>query len=149
VRRFIGLVILGNVKTQMTARERLVRKAVDDVLGGEATWRDADSTSSTLKPNLQSIHGQATDIHSFFPAVACPSCDNDRAYFYQLQIRSADEPMTTCGSLCIKISSSGYDGLTKTTPCLSLPVRYKVDSAPPAIDYFISCTACTHQWRDG
>lgn len=26
----------------------------------------------------------------------CPSCDNGRAYFYQLQIRSADEPMTTC-----------------------------------------------------
>ncbi|THH03239.1 hypothetical protein EW145_g6414 [Phellinidium pouzarii] len=56
----------------MTSRERLRRKDVDDVLGGEATWRDADSTS-----------------------VACPKCDNDRAYFYQLQIRSADEPMTT------------------------------------------------------
>ena len=25
-----------------------------------------------------------------------PKCDNGRAYFYQLQIRSADEPMTTC-----------------------------------------------------
>jgi Transcription factor S-II (TFIIS) len=29
----------------------------------------------------------------------CPKCDNARAYFYQLQIRSADEPMTTCESL--------------------------------------------------
>jgi DNA-directed RNA polymerase III subunit RPC11 len=48
------------------------RKVVDDVLGGEETWRDADST-----------------------AVACDKCGHPRAYFYQLQIRSADEPMTT------------------------------------------------------
>ena len=26
----------------------------------------------------------------------CPKCDHGRAYFYMLQIRSADEPMTTC-----------------------------------------------------
>lgn len=32
----------------------------------------------------------------FFPA-QCPAenCNGDRAYFFQLQIRSADEPMTT------------------------------------------------------
>ncbi|KAJ7226895.1 hypothetical protein GGX14DRAFT_385686 [Mycena pura] len=56
----------------MTARTRLVRKAVDDVLGGAEAWRDADSTMAS-----------------------CPKCNNDKAYFYQLQIRSADEPMTT------------------------------------------------------
>ncbi|EJD01796.1 uncharacterized protein FOMMEDRAFT_20569 [Fomitiporia mediterranea MF3/22] len=60
------------ITNQMTSREWLQRKAVDDVLGGDAAWNDADSTT-----------------------VACPKCDNDRAYFYQLQIRSADEPMTT------------------------------------------------------
>ena len=27
---------------------------------------------------------------------SCPKCNFDSAYFYQLQIRSADEPMTTC-----------------------------------------------------
>jgi hypothetical protein len=27
---------------------------------------------------------------------SCPKCNNDKAYFYQLHIRSADEPMTTC-----------------------------------------------------
>ncbi|OJA10857.1 hypothetical protein AZE42_06830 [Rhizopogon vesiculosus] len=48
------------------------RKEVDDVLGGEETWRDADST-----------------------AITCDKCGHPRAYFYQLQIRSADEPMTT------------------------------------------------------
>jgi DNA-directed RNA polymerase III subunit RPC11 len=50
----------------------MTRKEVDDVLGGEDAWKHADSTTAT-----------------------CPKCDNDRAYFYQLQIRSADEPMTT------------------------------------------------------
>ena len=38
--------------------------------------------------------------------VACPKCDNDRAYFYQLQIRSADEPMTTCTFFDHTIDSS-------------------------------------------
>jgi DNA-directed RNA polymerase III subunit RPC11 len=30
----------------MTSRSRMKRKAVDDVLGGDETWRDADSTAS-------------------------------------------------------------------------------------------------------
>lgn len=34
-----------------------------------------------------------TDVR---PIVACDKCGHPRAYFYQLQIRSADEPMTTC-----------------------------------------------------
>eukprot|EP01117_Protostelium_nocturnum_P001432 TRINITY_DN1172_c3_g2_i1.p1 TRINITY_DN1172_c3_g2~~TRINITY_DN1172_c3_g2_i1.p1 ORF type:complete len:109 (+),score=33.30 TRINITY_DN1172_c3_g2_i1:45-371(+) len=47
------------------------RKKVDDVLGGEETWANLD---------------QAT--------VNCEKCGNDRAYFFQMQTRSADEPMT-------------------------------------------------------
>lgn len=31
----------------MTSRTRLERKQVDDVLGGEETWKDADQTEST------------------------------------------------------------------------------------------------------
>lgn len=30
----------------MTSRDRLKRKKIDDVLGGEETWKDADSTTS-------------------------------------------------------------------------------------------------------
>jgi hypothetical protein len=30
--------------------------------------------------------------------VNCDKCNHDTAYFYQLQIRSADEPMTNCES---------------------------------------------------
>jgi hypothetical protein len=32
----------------MTSRTKLVRKAVDDVLGGEETWKHADSTMGRL-----------------------------------------------------------------------------------------------------
>ncbi|CAE6468618.1 unnamed protein product [Rhizoctonia solani] len=60
------------ITKQMTSRTRLQRKEVDDVLGGDAMWKDVDQTDA-----------------------ACPKCDNGRAYFMQLQIRSADEPMTT------------------------------------------------------
>ncbi|KZT65836.1 hypothetical protein DAEQUDRAFT_746862 [Daedalea quercina L-15889] len=60
------------ITKQMTSRTKMKRKVVDDVLGGEEMWKHADSTAAT-----------------------CPKCDHGRAYFYQLQIRSADEPMTT------------------------------------------------------
>ena len=56
------------VSTDMT----LERKCVDDVLGGVDAWKNADQTDSN-----------------------CPRCANYRAYYQQLQIRSADEPMTT------------------------------------------------------
>ncbi|KZV64760.1 hypothetical protein PENSPDRAFT_690471 [Peniophora sp. CONT] len=61
------------ITKQMTSRTHLKRKVVDDVLGGDEQWKNADSTD----------------------AYACPKCNNERAYYYQLQIRSADEPMTT------------------------------------------------------
>lgn len=54
-------------------RKRLERKEVDDVLGGG--WDNVDQTK-----------------------VQCPNydkCGGEAAYFFQLQIRSADEPMTT------------------------------------------------------
>jgi len=41
-------------------------------LGGSAAWDNVDSTDAD-----------------------CPKCDNKRAYFMQIQTRSADEPMTT------------------------------------------------------
>ena len=50
----------------------LARKKVDDVLGGEEAWKNVDQTDAS-----------------------CPACGHDRAYFLQLQIRSADEPSTT------------------------------------------------------
>ncbi|KAH7924535.1 hypothetical protein BV22DRAFT_1112764 [Leucogyrophana mollusca] len=60
------------ISKQMTSRTKMKRKEVDDVLGGDEMWKHADST-----------------------AAQCDKCNHGRAYFYQLQIRSADEPMTT------------------------------------------------------
>lgn len=61
-------------RSQVYDRKYMETKKVDDMLGGEGAWDNVDQTS-----------------------VLCPvdSCTGDKAYFYQLQIRSADEPMTT------------------------------------------------------
>ncbi|KAF2834481.1 hypothetical protein M501DRAFT_1001110 [Patellaria atrata CBS 101060] len=55
-------------------RKHMKRKEVEDVLGGAAAWENVDKTD-----------------------VKCVNekCDSMKAYFYQLQIRSADEPMTS------------------------------------------------------
>ncbi|KAK4047660.1 hypothetical protein OIO90_006089 [Microbotryomycetes sp. JL221] len=53
-------------------KHHLERKVPDDVLGGEDSWKNVDSTPAD-----------------------CKKCGSERAFFMQLQIRSADEPMTT------------------------------------------------------
>ena len=47
------------------------RKIVDDILGGAAAWEHVDRTMTV-----------------------CPCCNHNEAYFMQMQIRSADEPMS-------------------------------------------------------
>lgn len=83
----------------MTSRTKLKRKEIDDVLGGEEMWKHADST--------QGESPQATFTQSTFntggKTASCDKCNHNKAYFYQLQIRSADEPMTTCTFLPIPI----------------------------------------------
>ncbi|KNB41917.1 hypothetical protein JH06_4522 [Blastocystis sp. subtype 4] len=56
----------------VSARLELKRKEVEDILGGAAQWENAAKTEAR-----------------------CPYCEHDTAYFQQIQIRSADEPMTT------------------------------------------------------
>ncbi len=53
-------------RVEMRAKEK------DDVMGGAAQWANADKTQ-----------------------VRCEMCKNELAYYYQMQTRSADEPMTT------------------------------------------------------
>jgi len=56
------------------------RKVVDDILGGAAAWENVDRT-----------------------AAPCPACNHNEAYFMQIQIRSADEPMSIFYK-CVKCS---------------------------------------------
>lgn len=65
------------VKRLISYRNYYKLKEIDDVLGGEEAWKNVDSTEER-----------------------CPKCGHDRAYFMQLQTRSADEPMTTFYRCC-------------------------------------------------
>ncbi|KAG4306101.1 hypothetical protein PORY_000089 [Pneumocystis oryctolagi] len=58
----------------LCSKRIMKQKEIDDVLGGEGAWDNVDKTDAQ-----------------------CPStyCGNFKAYFFQIQIRSADEPMTT------------------------------------------------------
>lgn len=70
------------VQVTFTVSKSVQKKKADDVLGGADAWADVQQTSTL-----------------------CPKCSNDKAYFMQLQTRSADEPMTTfykCASLKCK-----------------------------------------------
>ncbi|KAJ1923623.1 RNA polymerase III C11 subunit [Tieghemiomyces parasiticus] len=62
---------------KLQARTVLQKKEVDDVMGGAKAWETADKTE-----------------------IRCPKCDHDFAYYKQIQIRSADEPMSTFYRCC-------------------------------------------------
>ncbi|XP_047664187.1 DNA-directed RNA polymerase III subunit RPC10 [Tachysurus fulvidraco] len=66
-----------NITRKVNNRKYPKLKEVDDVLGGSAAWENVDST-----------------------AEKCPKCEHARAYFMQIQTRSADEPMTTFYKCC-------------------------------------------------
>ncbi|OXV08126.1 hypothetical protein Egran_04111 [Elaphomyces granulatus] len=81
------------------------QKEVEDVFGSKDEFKNADSI-----------------------ATQCPAegCDGDRAYFFQLQIRSADEPMTTF----LKVSTLGAFILR------------------PVLTMRCQCTTCGARWRE-
>ena len=54
--------------------EKLIKKRGEDVLGGPEAWKDVAKTDARCPS---------------------PTCNERMAYFRQMQIRSADEPMTT------------------------------------------------------
>lgn len=80
------------------------QKEVDDIFGGAEEFANADSVASEFPVACLLF------LFPFFPffwfcfqvtmltvPAQCPAeaCHGERAYFFQLQIRSADEPMTT------------------------------------------------------
>ncbi len=67
------------IETTIFSRKTFPRKEKEDVFGGPGAWDNADKT------NIQC------------PA---PSCNGFEAAFFQVQIRSADEPMTSFLKVC-------------------------------------------------
>ncbi|KAG8181893.1 hypothetical protein JTE90_026053 [Oedothorax gibbosus] len=61
-----------NIKRKLSSRMYPKLKEIDDVLGGSSAWENVNSMEET-----------------------CPKCGNKKAFFLQIQTRSADEPMTT------------------------------------------------------
>ena len=66
-----------DISKPYSTRLELQRKQVDDVLGGADAWKNVDSTDAN-----------------------CPKCENGRAYYMQIQIRSADEPSSIFYKCC-------------------------------------------------
>ena len=65
------------IKDSYTTTLRTKKKEVEDVFGGDEAWENVDRTEAI-----------------------CPECSNNDAYFKQIQIRSADEPMSTFYRCC-------------------------------------------------
>ena len=61
----------SEIKKKHISESKLKKKVEGDVWGGDDAWENVDRTKAN-----------------------CPHCDNDEAFFMQIQIRSADEPMT-------------------------------------------------------
>eukprot|EP00871_Galdieria_phlegrea_P004761 jgi/Galph1/5286/GphlegSOOS_G3968.1 len=61
--------VQGKLERKVTG---LVKKQEADIFGGNKQWELADQTQ-----------------------VTCPRCSHQTAYFFQMQTRSADEPMST------------------------------------------------------
>lgn len=77
-------------------RKYMKKKEVEDILGGKGAWDNVDKTPGTYMPSYVVSGGVSGNAGLTRDTVQCPNekCRNDEAYWYQLQIRSADEPMT-------------------------------------------------------
>eukprot|EP01017_Pseudomicrothorax_dubius_P011997 TRINITY_DN1466_c0_g1_i2.p1 TRINITY_DN1466_c0_g1~~TRINITY_DN1466_c0_g1_i2.p1 ORF type:complete len:108 (+),score=6.06 TRINITY_DN1466_c0_g1_i2:140-463(+) len=65
------------IRQKVKSSIHLETKVVDDILGGKEAWENVDQTEAM-----------------------CPKCGHNRAYFKQIQTRSADEPMTIFYKCC-------------------------------------------------
>jgi DNA-directed RNA polymerase III subunit RPC11 len=66
-----------SLKCHFIKTTRPERKEVDDILGGAAAWENVDRTQAN-----------------------CSKCSHNEAFFMQMQIRSADEPMSVFYKCC-------------------------------------------------
>ena len=134
------------ITKQMTSRMRLKRKQVDDVLGGDEMWAHADRTQGMISFTTD---GGGNSLPSFYLA-SCDKCNFNSAFFYQLQIRSADEPMTTCAISIILyfllLLTSGKRKVYRWFP-LTVTIYLSVYWLL-FLFYFWRCVNCANQWRE-
>lgn len=73
-------------------------KAVEDIMGGQGSWKDVDRTEG----ELGDVEASRMSMKLTGSTAQCPNenCDSRLAYFRQVQIRSADEPMTSFYKCC-------------------------------------------------
>lgn len=73
------------------------QKEVEEVFGGKEEFKNADSMFGRSSLCRERLVYSTDQRLTFFVLAQCPAegCNGERAYFFQLQIRSADEPMTT------------------------------------------------------
>ncbi len=74
-----------DIKAKFMSDVVLKQKEVDDILGGASAWENVDRTEAR-----------------------CPYCSFGNAFFMQIQIRSADEPMTTFYR-CVQCTKQWHD----------------------------------------
>lgn len=87
--------------SQVNNRKYPKLKEVDDVLGGAAAWENVDSTAGeSLQEWRVQKYSREGLINVCLFSETCPKCEHPRAYFMQIQTRSADEPMTTFYKCC-------------------------------------------------
>lgn len=88
------------------------RKEREDVFGGPGAWDNAQKGK-----------------------VQCPAegCDGEEAAFFQVQIRSADEPMTSFFKVCVRCCSVSSSRQKFCEADLSLCAQ---------------CMSCGHRWRE-
>ncbi|KAJ0971097.1 hypothetical protein J5N97_019056 [Dioscorea zingiberensis] len=65
------------ISGKIVKKERLVKREMEPIFSGDKAMEFAPKTQAT-----------------------CPRCHHGEAYFRQMQIRSADEPMTTFYTCC-------------------------------------------------
>ena len=79
--------------SQVVSRTASKLKELDDVLGSDDSWQNVDKTSGACFP--QSYYCERKQLSQQNMIAECAKCHHPDAYFMQIQIRSADEPMTT------------------------------------------------------
>ncbi|KAI3630437.1 hypothetical protein MIR68_001866 [Amoeboaphelidium protococcarum] len=74
------------INIKYTQKTELKRKKIDDILGGSKAWENVDTCDAV-----------------------CPKCEHRRAYFMQIQIRSADEPASVFFK-CVQCQNQWREG---------------------------------------